>query len=205
MHSLDTYKVIHLLGVILLIGNVTATSVWKVFADRTNNPQVVAFAQRLVTLTDWFLTLPGILLILIGGFGSASSAGMAPFRAPWLQISELLFVAAGVIWVAILIPLQMRQARAARIFEYGMSVPAGYRRDARLWLWWGILATFLLLVAVVVMVVKPHGVSPISPPGISPVAASPRSATSAALPSLGTGAPSRPFRLKRDEMREVRG
>ncbi|MBC7841620.1 MAG: DUF2269 domain-containing protein [Gemmatimonadaceae bacterium] len=200
MRSLDTYKVVHLLGVILLVGNVTATSVWKVFADRTNNPQVVAFAQRLVTVTDWFLTVPGIVLILIGGFGSAASAGIAPFKAPWLQISELLFVAAGLIWVAILIPLQMRQARAARIFEYGMSVPAGYRRDARLWLWWGILATLLLLIAVVVMVVKPSTTRPPTTASVSLAAASPpQQTTSVVLPSPWPDDPS-PLSARRPDV-----
>ena len=49
-------KFLHVLGVILLVGNVTVTAVWKVFADRTHNAVVVAFGQRLVTITDWFLT-----------------------------------------------------------------------------------------------------------------------------------------------------
>ena len=58
-------KFLHVLGVILLIGNVTITAFWKVFADRSNDPLVIAEAQRIVILADWFFTLAGIVLILV--------------------------------------------------------------------------------------------------------------------------------------------
>ncbi len=61
----------HLFGVVLLVGNVIVTLVWKLGADRTGEPSVIAFGQRLVTLTDWWFTLGGVVLILIGGFGAA--------------------------------------------------------------------------------------------------------------------------------------
>jgi uncharacterized membrane protein len=154
MSAYAVYKTIHIVGVIVLVGNVTATAVWKVFADRSENPQVVAFAQRLVTLTDWMLTLPRILLIVVGGFGTAAKGGIPPFSTTWLRVSELLFVVSGAIWALILVPIQLRQSRSARIFEFSVSVPASYRRDARRWLWWGISATILLLIAVVMMIAK---------------------------------------------------
>lgn len=45
-------KSLHLLGVILFVGNIIVTGWWKVMADRTGNPAIIAFAQRQVTLTD---------------------------------------------------------------------------------------------------------------------------------------------------------
>ena len=153
--SFVVYKTLHVIGVVILVGNVTATSIWKVFADRTGNVHVMAFAQRLVTITDWLLTVPGIVLIMVGGFGSTWAAGVSPFGSSWLRFSELLFVLAGVIWLAVLVPIQMRQARSARGFVVSGIVPGEYRRDARRWLWWGISATVMLLGAVVLMVAKP--------------------------------------------------
>ena len=52
----DILKLLHLLGVVLLLGNVTVTSIWKVYADGTRDPRIIGFAQRLVTVTDWFFT-----------------------------------------------------------------------------------------------------------------------------------------------------
>lgn len=150
-----TFKFIHLLGVVILVGNVTVTAVWKVFADRSGDPRVIAFGQHLVTLTDWSLTLGGILLIAIGGFGSALAADINPFGSGWLIWGQVLFVLSGLIWLFILIPAQIRQARQAREFAHGGEVPETYKRDARLWIVWGIIATLPLLGATWVMVLKP--------------------------------------------------
>jgi uncharacterized membrane protein len=79
----DVCKTLHLVGVVLLLGNVTATSVWKVFADRSGDPRIIAHAQRLVTITDWMLTLSGIVLVIGGGFGAAYVAGMPWVGVPW--------------------------------------------------------------------------------------------------------------------------
>jgi uncharacterized membrane protein len=151
----SVFKWMHILGVIILLGNVTVTAVWKVFADRTANPTVIAFAQRLVTITDWSLTLLGIALLMIGGFGALAITGMNPFATGWLRIGEALFVLSGGIWACILLPTQVRQARAARAFASDGIVTEPYRRDARRWILWGIIATVPLVVATWVMVVKP--------------------------------------------------
>jgi uncharacterized membrane protein len=116
---------------------------------------VVAFGQRLVTLTDWWFTLGGIVLVFLGGFGAAGSIGMNPFGSRWLLWGEALFVLSGAIWMVILIPAQIRQARQARDFANGGEIPESYWRDARRWLVWGIIATLPLVAAIWVMVDKP--------------------------------------------------
>lgn len=155
MLAYTTFKALHVLGVILLIGNVTVTAVWKAFADRSGQPVVVAFAQRLVTITDWWLTLTGVFLLLVGGVGTALTGGIPLFSPRWMRWSEILLVVSGAIWVGILIPLQRRQARDARGFAGATRVPDDYRRDARRWLWWGIVATVPLVIAVYLMIAKP--------------------------------------------------
>jgi uncharacterized membrane protein len=60
------FKILHILGVVLFLGNIIVTGVWKVMADRTGEPRTVAYAQQLVTLTDWIFTAGGVVLIIIG-------------------------------------------------------------------------------------------------------------------------------------------
>lgn len=43
----SAFKVIHLLGVVLFLGNIIVTGLWKTFADRTREPGVIAYAQHL--------------------------------------------------------------------------------------------------------------------------------------------------------------
>lgn len=150
----ELFKALHILGVVVLLGNVTITAFWKVLADRTGRPEIIAHAQSGVTIADWLFTLTGIALILIGGYGAAWMQGYPLFSLDWLVAGQLLFALSGLIWLGILVPLQIRQARAAKAFARDGIVPAPYRRDARLWLVWGIVATVPLVAALYVMVVK---------------------------------------------------
>jgi len=39
--------------VVAFLGNIIVTGWWKLMADRTRDPRVIAFAQRQVTTTDY--------------------------------------------------------------------------------------------------------------------------------------------------------
>lgn len=147
-------KTVHVIGVILLVGNVSATAIWKLFADRTGNPMIMAFAQRLVTYTDLSLTLWGIILIVGGGYAAALIGRLDLIGQSWLLYGQLLFVVSGALWLGILLPLQIRQARAARQFAETGEVPDQYRRDCRSWVIWGLVATVPLVAAIWVMIAK---------------------------------------------------
>ncbi len=151
----EAFKFVHILGVVMLVGNVTVTAVWKVFADRTGNAEVVAFAQRMVTITDIGLTLGGIALLCAGGFGAAWTAGVNPFGTAWLLWGEGLFAVSGLIWLGVLVPIQIRLARQARNFTPLAGIPDSYRLETGRWLLWGIVATIPLVAGIWVMVVKP--------------------------------------------------
>lgn len=151
----DAFKFLHVLGVTLLLGNVTITAFWKVLADMTRDPVVIAHAQRGVGLADWLFTLSGIVLILIGGYGAAWMGEISPLGPRWLIAGEVLFALSGIIWLAVLVPLQIRQARMARAFAAGGIIPARYWRDSRAWLIWGIVATVPLVAALLIMIAKP--------------------------------------------------
>lgn len=149
-------KFVHVLGVIVLVGNVTATAMWKFFADRSDDPVIVGFSQRLVTITDWSLTFWGVVLTVIGGYGAATIGRMDLLSDRWLVLGQGLFLVSGILWVGILVPLQIRMARTARQFKNGGSIPEGYRVASRAWLVTGIAATVPLVAAIWVMVAKPY-------------------------------------------------
>jgi uncharacterized membrane protein len=152
--SYDVLRLLHVLGVVLLVGNVTVTSIWKLYADRTGDPRVIAFAQRLVTITDWFFTFWGIVLLVVGGYGAAWLAGMDVLRDDWIVWSEVMFAAAGLIWLCVLVPIQVRQARMARAFRNGGTVPEAYWRLGRWWILCGLVATIPLVAATWLMLRK---------------------------------------------------
>jgi len=154
---MDTYlalKSLHLLGVVLFVGNIIVTGWWKVQADRTRNPAIVAFAQRQVTLTDWIFTFGGSTLLVVGAYANVYLHDL-PLATPWLLWGQALFIASGLLWVAILIPVQIRQSSLARNFAGGVPIPAEYWRLNRGWLWVGLVATLLPAANLYFMVFKP--------------------------------------------------
>ena len=153
--SYDAFKVIHLFGVIVFLGNIIVTGVWKVMADRTGEPRIIAYAQRLVTLTDWIFTAGGVALILIGAYGMAALAGLDLRGMTWLVWGQAMFAASGLIWIVILIPTQILQAREARGFADGGTIPNSYWRHGRRWTIWGTIATIIPLANLYFMVFKP--------------------------------------------------
>lgn len=153
--SRDAWLFLHILGVVLFIGNIVVTAVWKVLADRTKSPAVVAFAQRLVTTTDIAFTAPGVILIIVSGQVMADDLGGVFGGPEWLTIGWSLFIASGVIWLGALVPIQVMQARLARRFASEAVVPQRYWRLSTLWSVFGALATILPLAALYFMVFKP--------------------------------------------------
>lgn len=157
---LDLYSVlttVHIVSLIVLVGNVTITSFWKVLADWSKDVSTIAFAQRAVVIADWLFTVPAIVFLVISGYWLVILIGADPINDFWLLASQLLFVASGLIWLAILVPIQARQLKRARFMAAHGRVPPRYHRDANLWIAWGIAATVPLIAALYLMVAKPVG------------------------------------------------
>ncbi|CAC9950727.1 integral membrane protein-like protein [Bathymodiolus heckerae thiotrophic gill symbiont] len=155
---MNTYlllKSLHILGVVLFLGNIIITGWWKVMADRTKNKHIIAFAQRQVTLTDYVFTLGGVLLVLVTGIGNTMLHELDYFMIKWLAWGYWLFVASGIIWVAILLPVQIKQARIAKQFSEEEPIPKQYWKLGKLWIVFGVLATLLPLANLYWMVFKP--------------------------------------------------
>lgn len=146
---------IHILSAVVFLGNVITAAFWKVRADRSGSLEAIASAARGVTTADYAFTLPGLLGVLITGFLMVGLTGWQRSQEPWLGTSLGLLILTGVIWLALLLPLQRRMARLAL-----ESVPRGaldpaYTRASRRWAMLGGIATLLPVVILFLMVLKP--------------------------------------------------
>lgn len=149
----DVAKFLHVTGVVMLMGNITVTAIWKFFADRDGRPEILGFAQKLVTYTDWAMTVWGVIFIIGGGYVMAISAGY-PLDRGWLLWSQVLFALSGMIWLLVLVPIQIKQARLAKAFAGG-DVGKAYHTLSRRWLAWGVVSTVPLVIVTWLMVAKP--------------------------------------------------
>ncbi len=154
MDNYQLLKSIHLFGVTIFLGNIIVTAVWKMLADKTRSPAIVAYAQHLVTITDLSFTAVGVMLILVSGHLMAPNFGGID-AVYWLTFGWWLFIASGIIWVLILIPLQVKQAKLAKVFATKEEIPKLYWTLSKYWAIFGIIATILPLVNLYFMVFKP--------------------------------------------------
>lgn len=149
-------KMLHIFGAIIFVGNIVVTALWKAMADLTKEPKIVAFGQRLVTLTDIVFTGIGAGLVLVTGLLMAYQYFDDFLRIRWIAWGFGLFMLSGIIWLTALIPIQIKQAQLARQFVDANQIPQEYWRLGRIWMALGIIATLLPLANLYFMVYKPN-------------------------------------------------
>lgn len=145
-------KSLHILGASLFLGNIIVSAFWKVLADRTGDYSVIRFATRLVNITDAVFTSLGATLLLVTGHLLATNYG-GIISNDWILWSYVLFGMSGAIWLAVLVPIQFKQAQILSMSRPG-EIPEKYDHLARLWSFAGVIATLLPLPAIYLMVSK---------------------------------------------------
>ncbi len=89
------WKLLHVLAVIAFVGNITTGILWKVHADRTRTPELIAHACAGLTRSDRWFTIPGVALILIAGIVAAITGNFPILGTGWIFWSIVLFTISG--------------------------------------------------------------------------------------------------------------
>lgn len=148
-------RLLHLLGVILFVGNILTAALWKVRADASGNLDAIAYAQRGVMFADYVFTAPGAALILVTGLWMANLSDRNLLQTGWLFTALILLVISLLVWLFELLPTQRRLIRVAdQAVRTGQLDPVFKGLTLR-WTIFGIIATLLPLVNVYLMVFKP--------------------------------------------------
>ena len=149
-------KTIHILSVVLFLGNIMTGLFWKAQADATRDPRLQAHALRGVIRSDAYFTIPAVFLIIISGVWLASEAGLPLLGTRWIAWSLIAFGLSGALFGIFLAPLQRKLMNEAIAATPETEWPsAAYRRMSRTWEIVGIIAILLPLGALALMVFKP--------------------------------------------------
>jgi uncharacterized membrane protein len=149
-------KTLHILAVVLFLGNIITGVFWKFHGDRTGDPRVMAHTLDGIIRSDRWFTIPGVLLIIGFGLGAAVVAGLPILHTGWIWQSLILFAISGIAFMGQVAPLQRRlRALAQEGAAGGHWDSAAYRRLSRRWEFWGAVALLTPLAALVLMVAKP--------------------------------------------------
>lgn len=150
-----TLKLLHIFGVVLFLGNIITAVLWKSVADRSNDARVIAYALEGLIAADRYFTVPGVGLILVTGISLVIASGYSFLGTTWIWQSLVLFTISGVVFMALLAPLQRRLRDIAVQGARGNFDRVLYQRLSRQWAAWGSLATLAPLAALGLMVLKP--------------------------------------------------
>ncbi|WP_410511971.1 DUF2269 family protein [Paenibacillus sp. BR2-3] len=151
---MNLWLTLHLVGVVVFVGNIITAAFWKVRADLLKNPAIIHSTVKNVMLADYVFTLPGLVIIIVSGIVMAIQAKMPLSGLNWLTMSLILFAVTGVIWLAVLIPLQRGMIRhSAQCIESG-NISKDYQQVSRYWACFGIAATLLPIVILYLMITK---------------------------------------------------
>lgn len=75
-------KLLHVAAVFIFLGNIATGLFWKAHADRSRDPRIIAHTLDGIIRSDRLFTIPGVVLIPIGGIGAAIVAGLPMLRVP---------------------------------------------------------------------------------------------------------------------------
>ncbi|MEK7329882.1 MAG: DUF2269 family protein [Candidatus Eisenbacteria bacterium] len=149
-------KVLHLVAVVLFLGNITTGLFWKEHADRTRDPRVIASMLEGIIGSDRLFTIPGVIVIMIGGLGAAITGHVPILRTGWMFWSIVLFSLSGLAFSIRVAPLQAQMAKLMRAgAQSGAPDWHAYHALSRRWGFWGAVALLAPAAALVLMVLKP--------------------------------------------------
>jgi uncharacterized membrane protein len=146
-------KLLHVVAVVLFLGNITTGLFWHRHAARTRDPRLLAHTMDGIIRADRLFTIPGVIVIIASGLGAAMDGGYPILRTDWILWSLILFSVSGVAFGARVAPLQ-RQLRALASASNDFDWPR-YRRVAIAWELWGAFALLTPAAALALMVLKP--------------------------------------------------
>lgn len=142
-------KLLHLVAIVLFLGNVTLGLFWVKHAERERDAKLIAHAMRGIIRSDRLFTIPGVFLIVIGGMGAAAVGGLRILGTPWIAWSIVMFALSGVVFGIFLAPLQRRIVATAEGID-GAQLAALLSR----WHAWGWVSVLPLWLALAFMTLK---------------------------------------------------
>ena len=148
MDELPLLRILHVVGAILLLGNVTITGFWATYLFRVRGRFPFHPVARAIMWSDIMFTVLGGTMLTVSGILLALRRGYSVMQTPWLLKGIAALAVATLLWMVVLLPAQLRLER----------MPPGDDRElSRLFRRWSVVgwgATLVLFYGLWAMVTK---------------------------------------------------
>ncbi len=114
MADYEAFKALHVIGAVLLVGNVTVTGVWSLYLYRVWRTGSFSFrpVARAILWTDLIFTVGGGILLTFTGIQMVVRSGLPWLDTPWLMHGIVALGLGTIVWLVVLLPDQLRLERA---------------------------------------------------------------------------------------------
>jgi uncharacterized membrane protein len=149
------FKLVHILAVMMFFGNILTGLFWMRFAVNTKEVKIISHTIKGIIKSDTYFTIPGVLLIILGGFMSAIYGHYPILRTGWILWSLVLFSISGIAFSVKVAPLQ-KQINKFLLNKESLSDEEWiiFRKLYLSWDIWGLIALLTPLGALVMMTLK---------------------------------------------------
>ncbi|HKU90033.1 MAG TPA: DUF2269 family protein [Steroidobacteraceae bacterium] len=148
-------KSLHVLSVVLFLGNIITGVFWKFHGDRTGTLPARAQALEGIIRSDRWFTLPGVVAIIAAGVALAIYGHFPLLRTPWIMWTLVLFGISGIVFSVRVAPMQRQLKAMAENGTRGDFDYERYRALALRWEVWGAIALLTPVAGLALMVLKP--------------------------------------------------
>jgi len=147
-------RVVHILAVVVLLGNLFMAPFWRKRLAALGGAQARAVANRSVRIADFAFTLPGWVVVLATGIMLIIAGGW-PSPHGWLDLSLALFLGWLVLWHILVLRARKSMIAQAQEAAGGGQASAELPQHEGQWQLWSYLSAAIVILILVLMVTKP--------------------------------------------------
>lgn len=148
-------KFVHMTAMAVMFGTWTCIALFMLYAYRSRNTAVAAVTVLFAVRAELTLMVPAVALQPLAGFPLAVAIG-ARLDEYWLEVSEAIYAAVVVAWLAnLVIELRMRKLTQAAAVN-AMPLPDSYRRMFLLWSLITLAGLAGMVAIMALMIWQPH-------------------------------------------------
>lgn len=149
------FKLIHIIAVVIFMGNITVGLFWVRFAVKTMNPALISYTMKGIIKADMYFTIPGVVIITASGLWAALMAHYAIFHSGWLLWPIILFIVSGLVFALRVAPLQKQIYKLTANHENASGFDwSRFNKLLSWWNFWGLIALLTPFAALVMMTLK---------------------------------------------------
>ena len=148
-------KLIHLIAVMLFLGNIITGLFWMHIAVKTKDLKIINFTMKGIIQADRYFTIPGVIIITAGGFLAAIYGHLPILKTGWILWSIIMFSISGLAFSFKLAPLQKKIYNLTLNKETSTDFDwSNFNKVYFEWDIWGFIALITPLAAFVMMTLK---------------------------------------------------